>query len=211
MYYVYKAIHTTTGKFYIGMTDQGIRIREDQHWTTPIHKKKKFHRFLHATNREDWNWVVLATFENKKDCINCELYYINVLKSVEFGLNDSRGTKSPEVKRASALVLEEYRKQHPGSWHKGRTGVYSEATLERMRLAKLKNPVRAPWTEERKLKASREYGKKIKELGTGLQFDSISKAAKHFNIRRECVRDVVNKRRTHTHGLVFIEVQNEKI
>jgi len=47
--------------------------------------------------------------------------------------------------------------------------------------------------------------KTIVELKSGKEFPSISSAARHFNLRREAVRDVVNGKRSHTAGLVFIQ------
>jgi group I intron endonuclease len=207
MYIVYKATHSPTGKIYVGQTGQLLQQRIGQHWGTPLSKQKPFQIFLHNTKMDEWVWEVLHTVATKEEANNCEMYYINTLKLYEHGLNTKGGLKDLAHREAASARMKAYRAENPEPWHKGRTGVYSEETLELMRQAKLKNPTRRVFSDEAKLASCLRAtnAKRIIEIRSLLSFNSISEASKYFGIRRESVRDVVNGKRTHTKGLIFLE------
>lgn len=208
MYIVYKATHLPSEKVYVGQTKQKLEIRIGQHWAE-YRKMTKFHQFLHTTQMNDWKWEVLKVVEDYKQARNCEMYFINLWNLYDYGLNSPTGNgPNSEANKKASERMKAYRAANPEPWHKGRKGVYSEETLNLMRLAKLKNPTRRIFSDEDKAQASlrASNSKYVQELKSGLIFNSISNAAKHFNIRREAVRDVVNGKRSHTAGLIFIRI-----
>ena len=211
MYIVYKATHKLTGKIYIGYTKKDLQERIGQHWGVIESKRKAFQIFLHTTKMEDWSWEILHTFQTYKEARDSEMYYIKTLNSYAYGLNCPTGygsSKMETYRRLNSERLKNYRAQNPEPWNKGKTGIYSEETLNLMRLAKLKNPSKTVYTEALKQQKSLQAPnrKMVKELKTGQIFNSISQAAKFFKLSREAVRDVVNGHRTHTAGFVFIAI-----
>lgn len=205
MYTVYKALHTPTGKYYVGYTSKSIQERIGQHWGTCLSNRNTFQHYLHSTLMSEWEWIVLGTVSTYKEARDCEMYYIKTLNCYDMGLNEKTGAKAPEKRKEASERMKAYKAANPEPWHKGRIKVYSEESLEKMRLAKLRNPGTYERTDELKDELSKRYGKRVKELKSGLEFDSISKAAIHFNLKREAVRDVVNGKRSHTAGLVFVK------
>jgi group I intron endonuclease len=213
MFIVYKATHKPSGKFYIGQTSQKLEIRIGQHWGLTDKKQKAFQTFLQTTKMEDWIWEILVEVATYQESRDAEMYYIKTLKAYDIGLNKKPGygTNTAEQRKISGERMKIMRSTtHIEPWNKGRKGCFSEETLNLMRLAKLEKPSRPVYTEEDKIRKSLQAtnSKKIKELKSGLEFNSISRAAKHFNLRRESVRDVVNGKRTHTAGYVFIVIDN---
>ncbi len=211
MFTVYKATHVPTGKTYVGRTGQGLQCRIGQHWGQTQSKRRLFQHFLHSTKMEDWKWEVIAEVETSRQARDCEVYHIKLLDLYNVGLNEKTGTQDLKKREAASKRMKEYKAANPEPWHKGRKGVYSEETLEKMRLAKLKNPTRIVYTDEMKLARSlgAENSKQIKELKSGLVFNSISSAAKHFNLHRQSVRDVAKGKRSHTAGYVFEFIKSQ--
>lgn len=207
MFIIYKATHIPTGKVYVGRTKRKLEIRIGQHWGDVKQQLTKFHQFLHTTSMDEWTWVILETIESDRDARDCELYYISKWNLYEEGFNSKSGPGvNSETWKAFVAGREKYKKENPIPWNKGKVGVYSEHTREMMSLRKQKNPSNGGWTPKRQEEAKKNTkgSKKVRELSTGLVFVSISEAARHFNILRESVRDVVNGRRNHTAGRVFI-------
>lgn len=208
MFIIYKATHIPTGKVYVGQTQESLEVRMGQHWGT-VHKTSKFLDFLHKTKMDEWKWEILHTVKTRQEARECEMYYITTLRLYEEGLNSITGySKDSSTALKASERFKQYKKDNPEPWNKGKKGCFSEETLELMRLSKLQKPSRPVYTEQDKINKSLQAtnSKKIKELKTQLEFNSISRAAKHFNLRREAVRDVVNGKRTHTAGYVFVEI-----
>ncbi len=205
MFTVYKATHVPTGKAYVGRTGQGLQCRIGQHWGQIESKRKLFQHFLHSTKMEDWEWAIIAEVGTQKEARDCEMYHIRLWDLYSVGLNEKTGTSDRNKREAASKRMKEYRAANPDPWHKGRTGVYSEETLEKMRLAKLKNPTRIAYTGEMKLAASlnAKNSKQVVELKSGMTFNSINNAAKHFSVPRQSVRDVAKGKRSHVAGYVF--------
>lgn len=212
MYIVYKATHKPSNKVYIGRTKEALEVRIHWHWRDKNKNKTKLHKLMKDSTKEDWTWEIIATVEKYEEWLDCEMYYINLYDSYNSGLNSTSGAHKQEHLKNSSIRMREYKKQNPEPWNKGRKQVYSEKTLELMRLAKLKNPTATKWTEKQKLEQSLKATNSVEivEMATGLQFNSISRAAKHFNLRREQVRDVVNGKRSHTKGHVFVTLDYYK-
>lgn len=210
MYIIYKATHIPTGKIYVGQTSKPLSVRIGQHWANE-RKPTKFTSYLHSTKMEEWSWETIQVVLTYSEARDCEMYHIRLWDLYNTGLNSSTGGLSEEDRKISGARLKAYRAENPAPWNKGRTQVYSEETLEKMRLAKLRNPSRPKYTEEDKLKKSIQASnnKQIVELKSGVIYHSISHAARELGLRREAVRDVVKGRRSHTAGLVFKEVENE--
>jgi GIY-YIG catalytic domain len=208
MYTIYKAVHIPTGKFYIGQTKQRLQIRIGQHWGD-YRAKTRFHLFLQDTQMNDWEWTVLNTVATYGEARDCELYYINQLNAYEIGLNSKTGSSDHSIRQQSSERMKSYRAANPEPWNKGRKGCYSPETIDRMRVARLKNPTKYTYTDKEKRQRSLAAPNRtvVKELKTDKTFHSISEAARHFGLRRECVRDVVNGKRGHTAGYVFMRVE----
>jgi hypothetical protein len=152
---------------------------------------------------------VLHTVETYKEARDCELYYINLFDLYENGLNSKTGPSDENAREKASKRMKVYKAKNPEPWNKGRTQCYSEETLEKMRLAKLKNPTKLQYTEEQKLQRSIncKNNTQIVELKSGTIYHSISYAAKQLGLRREAVRDVVNGKRSHTAGYVFKRIE----
>lgn len=209
MFQIYKALHKPTGKFYIGYTSQKLEIRIGQHWGVTENKQKTFHKFLHTTEMNEWDWTILHVVSTYEEARDCEMHYIKTLNAYEVGLNESTGLGASTLanRQAASERLKILRKENPEPWNKGRKGVSAE-TRALMSMAKLRNPIRLNYTPELKLKKSlaASNSKKIMELKSGNIFHSISSAAREMGLTRELVRDVVNGKRNHTAGFVFKDI-----
>lgn len=209
MYTVYKATHRPTGKFYVGYTQQELQCRIGQHWGLQPAKRRTFNHFLHSTKLEDWNWEILKTVNSYKEARDCEMYYIRQLDAYECGLNESTGLGASTLqnRKTASERMKAYKAANPEPWNKGRKGIYSQETLDAMSLAKLKNPSKKVYSQEKKDVRSLESknSKEIIEMTTHKTYRSISHAARELGMRRESIRDCVNGRRRHTAGKVFME------
>lgn len=207
MFIVYKATHVLTEKIYVGQTSDKLEFRIGQHWAEK-RKMTKFNIFLHATKMSEWLWETIAIVATKKEAIDCEMYHIKKWNLYDLGLNSPSGAQNNmDARNAASERMKDMRKESPTPWNKGRHGQISYETRQLMSIAKLNNPTRIVYTEEMKLAKSlhTKNRKTIIEVSSGLEFPSISAAGRYFNIPREYVRDVVNGKRTHTGGKVFIE------
>lgn len=207
MYSIYKAKHGPTGKIYVGCTKEDLKCRIGQHWGMTRNKRKKFQIFLHSTEMSEWEWTTLHTVATSKEARDCEIYYIRLWDLYSTGLNSKTGNMTNERRAYFSEKMKQYRKENPEPWHKGRKQCYSEESLRLMSIAKLKNPTKYERTEEHKQKLRDKLTNQVqvKELTTDKVFNSISEAARFFNLRREQVRDVVSGKRKHTAGLIFIK------
>lgn len=210
MFTIYKASHSPSGLFYIGRTSKPLIVRIGQHWADTDRSQVKFHSFLKNSDVDDWTWQVLAEVQSYSESVDAEMYFIEQTDAYEKGLNSKAGMGSSEElleKHLPRIKKQGFQKNH-ATWNKGRKGVYSEKTLELMRLAKEKNPSRQVHTPESRAKKADEATnkKQIMELGTGEVFASINDAVKKTGLRRESIRDVVNGRRNHTSGRIFVAV-----
>jgi hypothetical protein len=208
LFSIYKATHVPAGKVYVGQTRRKLEVRIGQHWGE-YKKLTKFHQFLHTTKMNEWSWETMHVVPTLGEARQSEMYYIKTWNLYEYGLNSKTGLGAPEAVEArkdASERMKAYRAANPEPWHKGRTGVYSEETINLMRMAKLRKPSIHVYTPEELLQRSlnAKNAKSVTELKSGLVFNSISSAAKHFGLRREAVRDAVKRGRLCRNGLVFV-------
>ena len=202
-YKIYCATHKPSNTKYIGLTKVPLLKRIGQHFSLTAYKRGAFQKFIHTTQYEDWTWEVLFTLEDSKKAHQLETDVIkDYLARGENLMNVKSNSQTYENFESSQLDPFRYKK---GSepWNKGKSNVYSEETIQKMRIGKLRNPTRTPPSAETIAKIKSTQGKAIECIETGEKFQSIGEAALHFNVARSGIRKVLNGQAGYVAGLTF--------
>lgn len=200
---------------YFGSTQMTLSRRMGCHYrAAKSNSHYKFATALRNSIPSDWMWDVISCFEEKQQARDLEMELIKKQdhEFLIFGLPDKEVrprvyNSKPGYGKASEELKAKFRAAKIGHvpWNKGKNNIYSEETKLKMSEAKLGKKL-PKWSEKRMAIMKSKFGQPIKELTTGLEFESHVLAAKHFAIRREMVRDVVNGKRKTTNGLVFTKL-----
>lgn len=202
MYKIYQARHVPTGKSYIGITKVPLLKRIGQHLGLTEYKQEKFQRFLHTTQYSEWSWDILFEVENRQEAYALEADMIKDFKAAGIELLNGTGIGGRVYDDPSTWLKEHQFKPGEASWNKGRQGV-SDDTREKMRIARLRKPVRYIPTAADAQRTRSLLGKKIVCVETGQEFDSISQAAVALGLHRGNIRKVLQGKQTYAKGFSF--------
>ncbi len=209
MYTVYVAFHEKSGMRYVGCTKGLLSDRISQHYTMSESRRGDFQKSLHKIPREEMTWEVILHTPTKDKARECELFYIKEYRTYEKGWNRRGGVKDPELRQklVDRMVTNNPAKTD-SHWSRGKKGVFSEETLDKMRLAKLGRKKGITSDSVRtKLQASQKNRVRIECIETNQVFESLTECAKMLNLNRPDIRRVLNRERKHSHGFTFRKVE----
>jgi len=125
-------------------------------------------------------------------------------------LNET-GARIPEGTDLYWLKDHQFKKGQK-AWNSGKTGVFSEETLNKMRIAKLRKPALkiGGYTDadRQTLRDAQPSSKAIICIETGVTYQSISLAATALKLNRADVRKVLQGKRKNCGGYTFAYVVN---
>ena len=102
---IYKATSKTTGKVYIGQTQQSLDERIRQHKRASEAKQYHFYNAIRNYGFDDFMWEIVEDNINNVDLLNeREIYWINYYNAYEDGYNATRGGEG-RVCRDDELIL----------------------------------------------------------------------------------------------------------
>jgi hypothetical protein len=118
--YVYKCTHRDTGRFYIGYREANVKLNRTSDVDFPIYKsssKSVSSQFV------DFDWIIVAEFENGNDAYNFEQTLIHEHWGNVLLLNEHCCYNGQQFRRTSP------------PWNKGKVGLYTrtDATKEKIR------------------------------------------------------------------------------
>ena len=196
-YCVYVHTNKINGKRYVGQTKKNPLVR----WGKNGKNYKGCRKFYNAILKYGWDnfeHVILNSGLSKQEADTLEKKYIKEYKTREqkYGYNIEFGGSTKEWSEESKEIMRMHRlgkklseetKRKVGealvghiAWNRGKKGVYSEETIEKMRRAHIGKKFRRtkfrPLSEEQKIKIS----KKLKGRHTSMNTE-IKKGQKWFN------------------------------
>jgi len=188
MYKIYLAKHLPSDSVYVGITKGRLMTRIGQHLHLATYKRERFQKFLHTTEYNDWTWDVIEEVEDREKAYGLENVYIKDYASRHNSLNTVGVTKSkPDPKHLKPYQFKKGQVAH----NKGKTGEISDETRQKMREAKLRNPVVVDWTDDMReeMRARQKNRKPVQCIETGDVFMSQSEACKKMGLTRSNLRN----------------------
>ncbi|MGA4517420.1 NUMOD1 domain-containing DNA-binding protein [Solibacillus silvestris] len=200
MYCVYK--HTTpNGKIYIGITGK----KASQRWANGISGYANNKHFLNAIKKYGWNNIkheILFEGLTKEEACRKETELILKFKSnnPEYGYNLSSGG---ECHTLGCKWTEEHKKKTSNAL-KGH--FVSEETKEKIRTARLKqtNVKSPPILKGAKNNKAKQIIAKDKNGNIIETFETVSQAAKYFNVCHQSISDCCRGKLKAVKGIVFM-------
>jgi hypothetical protein len=146
--------------------------------------------------------------EDKEEASKAELFYIHDWDLYENGLNSATGGWDEGKKQQlRERMLTNNPAKTDSHWSRGKKGVFSDETLDKMRLAKLGKPRGTPSDDVKsKMQTSQKNRVRIECIQTNQIFESITDCAKTLQLNRPDIRRVLNGERNHAHGFTFRKV-----
>lgn len=197
---IYQIRNLVNGKIYVGSTEN-LFLRKNSHFYTlkkSIHRNNKLQNSYNKYGEQNFIFEVIEFIENKNKLLEIEQYWINILNVIEKGYNI-------QPKAGKICITDEIRKKMSGKtpWNKGKTGIYSEETLQKMKdNACNKHGEQNPFygkchTEETKTKISKANSNKVIRLNDLKIFDGVKKCAIENNMcRRQITQHCLNRLKT---------------
>ena len=83
MFYVYMILNLINGKIYIGQSKNKYRWQEHLYISTkPKYKKHQLiHKAIAKYGAKNFDFKIIQSFNSKKDCLDCEKYWIEFYKT----------------------------------------------------------------------------------------------------------------------------------
>lgn len=197
---IYKITNTLNSKSYIGLTTKTAAQRWKKHVTDAINAKRVF--AIH-------NAIVKCGASNFKIETLFESSNLDMLNEMEQKLIDQYDTLSPngynlhtggEVHTISELTKYKMSQAQIGKKQ-------SDVTKKKRSLALIG---RKQLTEH-VTKRARSRSRAVVEINSGLIFDSVNEAAKHFKVNSRGISKNLHSRSTHYFGNIFKFVQKEPL
>lgn len=187
---VYQIRNLQNGKLYIGSTEN-LLTRKTAHFSAlkgEYHRNSKLQKAYNKYGKENFIFEIIEFCEDKNKLIECEQYWMDRFDVCNIGYNI-------QPKAGKISITDEIRKKMSGKtpWNKGKNGIYSNETLELMRLNKMnvtgnKNPFYGKHhTEETKQKISEKNSIKVIRLRDGKIFSSFKQCATECDINRSLI------------------------
>lgn len=201
-YKIYCATHNPTETRYVGLTKVPLLKRIGQHLALTEYKRGPFQSFLHTTSYGEWTWDVLFTVKDANQAYKLEAETIRDYQAVYGKLLNVLSVD--KTKQDPTKWLQDHQfKSGKVPWNKGKTGVYSEETILKMRIGKLRNPTRIPPSPETILRIKMSQGKPVMCLETGVVYLSVGEAAVAFKTARGSIRKVCSGQAKSAAGHTF--------
>lgn len=189
MWIIYCATYKD-GRCYVGQTKRHLIDRIYSHWGCP---NSKFGAFYRATDPNDWKWETLKEVETIEEAFHWEAFYIAEKKGYLTGFNSPSGQK-PKITDQTRKKMSEA-KVGRVPWNKGRKNVYSEESLKLFQIAAL-NRRRAKrtqeWNDNQRKAIQEKYGRKVINLDTGEEFNSVAETSRKLNLASSTVKRILN-------------------
>jgi group I intron endonuclease len=150
---IYKATNKINGKSYVGQTIHSMEKRMGEHLSGASNGSiSYFHKSIRKYGKENFKWEVLCECNDIDELNEMEKYYIKENNSFDGGYNLTTGgegyimseiTKQKmSESRMGRIVSDETKKKISESskgrkaWNAGKTGVYSQETLDKFSKSK---------------------------------------------------------------------------
>lgn len=88
---IYTATNKITGKVYVGLTRQTLKVRKAQHYSNAHKVTTHFAYALIKYKKSDWEWKVVARCNDAHELGMMEKHFIDYLMSFENGYNSTTG------------------------------------------------------------------------------------------------------------------------
>lgn len=236
---VYKITNIFDNKIYVGQTSRSLEIRWAEHCTqafalSRIHKKTPLHNAISKYGKDGFNCEILATATSIEELNELEIYFISKLDSLNksIGYNLSTGGKNSlhsldtKIKISAGhlgktlndATKEKLRKINLGKKH-------SKETIEKIKASaaltggsvefknKMSQILIEQWkNEDRRTQYSNKCQHKKRIVDQyGVEYESISLAAKILELKAGKISDNLNGRINSTRGysFKFIEENND--
>ena len=197
---IYQIRNLVNDKIYIG-SSENLYIRYREHFYTlnkNIHRNGKLQKSFNKHGEQNFIFEIIEFVEDKNKLLEREQYWIDRFNVVKTGYNIQ-----PIAGRI--CITDEVRKKMSGKtpWNKGKTNIYSEEVLSKMRKnAYCKMGEQNPFygkkhTEKTKRKISKNNSVKVIRLSDLKIFDGVNKCALENNMcRRQIAQHCLNRLKT---------------
>ena len=221
---IYALKDLTNAKIYIGQTTQMLKIRLRAH---KCNKKSLIGRAIHAHGWENFTVEILEECATEAELHEREMYWIKTLNTKApngYNLTDggdgisgfkasekSRQLRSEHNPRKRAVICCDTNEIFESITAAARhfnisiNSIYKVCRGERIRAGGLKfEYLDAPLSEEARCREAKKLpGKAVRCITNGIEFPSVSEAARYFNLDRGHLSDVCSGRLLRTGGLNF--------
>lgn len=188
---VYQIINLMNGKFYIGVTKLGIRVRRLQHLKEARRGKLEFplYQAIRKYGEDSFAFIVLREFDSYEEALAGEVLLISIMNP---GYNATKGGDGVSYWTGKTRDVETNRKISAT-----KTGVARGYTP----------PHALEVFKENMRRAARARRKPVICLNDGLVFDSAQTASLHYKFDRTSVASVACGQRKQIFGLKFEYMQ----
>lgn len=196
---VYMATSKISGKRYIGITSQVLEVRVAQHFARARRQISKgaFDRALRKYGRDGFIWVVLEECESVTVALAREIEIICSMRPEYNSTKGGDGARGYRMSRASRKRLSDFHKGR--AWH---NMPHSEETKARLaEIGRLPENMER-WASYASL-GPRSQHKAVICLKDGSRHESISSAARYYDVDIGTLVKVCKGRRPAVQGLVF--------
>lgn len=206
-YFAYKVTNNANGKFYIGITSRCINLRWKEHVR---HAKKQvnsghFYKAIRKHGPESFTVNVISQYDSPDKMKKAE---INLIAELSPEYNSTLGGDGTWGHKVSKEIREKMKLLHLGNkYNLGRKWPDKERLAMSAKKKGCKPP---PITEKMKItrvencrKASSNRRKKVICVNDNKIFNSVTEAAKEYNIDKTTVSSICLQKRNQAYGLKF--------
>lgn len=184
---VYQIVNLVNGKFYIGVTRFGLRLRKQQHLSAARLGKLKLpiYMAIRKYGEHNFKFLVLCEFDTAEDALQKEIDLIAELKPAYNVTNGGEGNSYWLGKKRSPETNAKISRTKTGVPMKHTSPLMEKTRAENMRGASLlrRKPVRC--------------------VTDGAVFESAQAASLHYKFSKLAVAAVASGRRNRIYGLSF--------
>lgn len=101
---IYKATNVINGKTYIGQTIYSLEKRVSAHENKAKNPTSHFHKAIKLHGKDKFIWEVICECYSKEDMDEKEVYYINLLNSIDSGYNMTLGGEGTIGRSCSSIT-----------------------------------------------------------------------------------------------------------
>lgn len=201
MIIVYMATNSINGKRYIGITCQGLSVRQSRHFSSALRQNSQthFHRAIRRHGRGRFSFEVLFECQTFDEAKRTE---VNLIEKIKSEYNMTRGGDGCLGWRATpeqCRLISERNRGKPGFWKGKKLPAH---VLKKLSARNLEPDRVKAWTINGAL-GPLSNRRHIVCLNDGLKYESISDASKFYGIDESSISKICNKRRKTASGWVF--------